>query len=147
MSKVINSNAEKKTMTVTSTARCAMTLFFIVLFIVATIFFWGIPFAIEGDLGTARFLCDIFGTLYLILAIHRVMEFCNKRITVSTDGITFVNSLGKKTSCSWDNVQIDSYSTRGFKMVFMLNRKRVVIYGYYKNMEEMCVLLADLRKY
>ena len=132
---------------VTSTAKCAMTLFIIGLFIAGTVFFWGMPFAMGNDAAIARLLCDICGSFYLVLTIQRIMEYRNRRITVSADGVEFINSFGKKMRYSWDNVQIDSYSTRGFKIVFMINKKRIVIHGYYKNMGEMCALLADLGKY
>lgn len=111
-------------LTITTTARCTMTLFVISLFALGAAFFWSIPFVVNNNTNPLSFLCAICGTFYLILAIHRIMEFCNRQLTVTADGKTFVSFLGKKTYCPWEYIQIDAYSTRGFKMVFNLNKKK-----------------------
>ena len=115
--------------------------------VVAIGLFWGLPLFVKVGPAWARLLLGLCGLFYLFWTINLVLTYRNKRIVASEDGVTYVNPFGWEARYAWDDVEIDSYSARGWVLVFVLAGKKVKLSGVCTNREEMVKVLASLGKY
>ena len=105
----------------------------------------GILFVLAGD---AIILYAIFndksGTmgatltgLYCVIAVcfglYYMACFINKRLTVSDEGVKYVNWIGKTTDYEWKDVVVEHLAGRNAKFIFHLAGKKVSFYGYSIN--------------
>ena len=138
---------DTKVMEVTSTAKSLITILIMGVMFSGAVFFWGLPFIVIDNTAPFSIGCGMLGLPCFLQAIYTIMEYCNKRMTVSEDGVEYVSAFGKKTYCKWDDVQVRSRATRGFVLIFKLHGKKVVLGGHYANITKMCESLTKWGKF
>lgn len=92
-------------------------------------------------------LSGVCGIAAMLIGFYYMLCFLNKRITVSEDGVVYVNWMGRRQSYSWDQVQASHHAGRNAYFIFDLAGKRVKFYGYSLNAQALHDFLMEHRLY
>ena len=95
----------------------------------------------SGGFGTA--IVGACGVVGMLLGLYYMCCFLNKKITVSDDGVTYVNWMAKRQNYTWDQVSVSFHPGRNAYFIFDLNGKRVKFYGYANNAQALYDYLYD----
>lgn len=87
----------------------------------------------SGYGGTGFILMGLMGIAAMLLGFYYMLCFLNKRITLSEDGVTYCNWMGKRIHYDWDEVSVSHHPGRNAYFVFILAGKKVTFYGYARN--------------
>lgn len=87
----------------------------------------------DAEMSFGSILTAMFGIFAVMLGIYYLFVFMNKRITLSEDGVTYVNWLGKRIHYDWDQVTVSHHPGKNAYFSFDLGGKKVTFYGYAKN--------------
>lgn len=94
-----------------------------------------------GTLGaTVTALCGIAA---MLIGFYYMLCFLNKSITVSDEGVTYTNWMGRKSRYSWDQVSVSHHPGRNAYFTFDLAGKKVTFYGYAQNAQALYDYLHD----
>lgn len=101
----------------------------------------------ESEMDLGSIVSVLFGTAGVMLGLYYLFTFVNRRIMVTDDGVTYVSWLGKKTHCSWYEVEVSYHLGRNAQFIFMLKGKRVKFYGYDVNAQALFDYLFDHERF
>lgn len=118
---------------VTCSERVRMNAIFAVLFILAGDGIILLSLNSDKADSIGNYLTGLIGFIAIIVGIYHMLNFLNKKITVSSSGVIYTNWANINKNFDWSQVKASHRSGRNAQFVFMLSGKKVVFYGYSLN--------------
>ena len=134
---------------VTSTARSPLQLLIVFFFLFgAGFFFWVFTIITNPeDSILTMLLVFLSGMLPLVYGVVLFLEYKNRKLMVSEDGVTYTDRLGKTSTYSWDQVKARWESRRGWVVIFRLDGKRVLLGSQYKDLDKLSAWMDENNKW
>lgn len=133
--------------TVTCTERVRMNMLAGLLFMVAGYGIVAVAFLSDRSGTIGATITTICGFAGVIFGFYYLLCYFNKSITVSDNGVVYVNWMSRRKNCTWDQVNVSYHLGRNAYFTFELDGKKVTFYGYARNAQELYDYLLEHERF